>query len=87
MTEFPTPEQYVANHKLAFRIAFNFLSKHFPPENTEEWGEKVCRNVADAALANPGDELTAQLLVAVLNYLDLENEKRRQEETANAAEH
>ena len=80
MTEFPTPEQYKANHKLAFRIAFNFLDMHFPPENTQAWGEKVCRDLGDASLANLGDYLTVQLLVAVFNYLDKENEMRKPHE-------
>ena len=87
MTDLPTAQEYAENHKKAFRIAFNFLNLHFPPEHSEAWWNGVCRDVSDAARANNNDYLTMELLAGVLDYLNEETGKRRpKEEEKDAAE-
>ena len=56
-------------HKTAFRVAFDFLEKHDPPENTEEYWLQTCKDLNYASGDNITNELCQELLSAVLVYL------------------
>lgn len=71
-----TPEQYAVSHQKAFRTAFNFLTGHFPPENTEEYWQKVALDSGNVSAECEEDTLTVQLVSGVINYLDRECKTR-----------
>ena len=56
-------------HKTAFRVAFDFLEKHDPPENTEEYWLQTCEDINYTSADNITNELCQELLGAVLRYL------------------
>ena len=53
----------------AFRVAFDFLEKHLPVQNTDEYWLKVCQDVSYASADNINNELCQELLSAVLEYM------------------
>lgn len=55
--------------KAAFRVAFDFLEKHMPPKNTEEFWNEACLDLSTAYMDHRGNRLCVALLVAVMNYL------------------
>ena len=57
-------------HKKAFRIAFDYLNKHWPPENSESWWVSAASDLADANFAADGDALCRELLIGIYSYLD-----------------
>ena len=71
-----TPEQYAVQHRKAFRVAFDFLTNHFPPENTDVYWQKVVKDSGDISAECEEDPLTVQLVSGVINYLDRECKKR-----------
>lgn len=72
-----TPEEYYAMHQKAFRTAFDFLNKHFPPGTDPSWWYTAAADVTEASM-NAGDsKLAVELLTGVYNYLDYEYKKRR----------
>lgn len=56
--------------KAAFRVAFDFLEAHEPPQNTEAYWNKTCKDVGVVVDLNAGNELCMKLLAAVMDYLD-----------------
>lgn len=81
MTELPSPEEYVAKHRQAFRTAFDFLNAHFPPEHDSEWWEKTSFDLGTTAAGAGENELTKILLLAVTDYLEQESKLRREHES------
>lgn len=81
MTDILTPEEYVQKHQKAFRCAFDFLNKHFPPEDTPEWWEQACKDVVDASVSQGENNLVVRMLGAVYDYLD--DERRIRHEAGN----
>lgn len=71
-----TAEEYAKHHQKSFRTAFDFLSSHFPPEDSEEWWIQTAKDCSDASVAAGEDHLTIELLTAVVNYLGKEYEGR-----------
>ena len=63
-------EQQSKYRKEAFRAAFDFLEKHDPPVNTEEYWVQFAKDVAEVAEAHKKNELCQKLLEAVVMYLD-----------------
>ena len=60
-------------HKMqkdAFRAAFDFLVRHDPPENTEEYWTQFAEDVREVSGAHMKNELCQRLLTAVVLYLD-----------------
>ena len=78
MTDILTPEQYVQKHQKAFRCAFDFLNKHFPPEDTPEWWEQTTKDVTEASISQGENKLIVGLLIGVFDYLDDERRIRRE---------
>lgn len=72
-----TPEEYAALHPKMFRVAFDFLNAHFPPEDTDEWWEQTAHDCGDASVKAGGNKLAIYLLAGVMDYLNDENMKRR----------
>lgn len=72
-----SPEQYAKMHKDAFRCAFDYLNKHFPPGDTPEWWDQMARDAASASVSQGDNLLAMELLIGVCNYLDKECIKRR----------
>ena len=64
-------------HKAAFRMAFNFLAAHWPTEMTQEYWEKVCRDIEAVSAENITNNLCQELLSAVLVYMS-RAEKRKE---------
>lgn len=64
-------KMYDELHKKAFRVAFDFLSLHFPPHNTPEWWEMFHDDIALVYWLNKDNELCKQLLYAILNYSEI----------------
>ena len=72
-----SPEEYVHLHQKAFRCAFDFLNNHFPPGETDEWWIKAAQDCSAASLAFGETTIVNELLVAVMNYLGKEYERRK----------
>lgn len=62
-------ERMDKEHKTAFRVAFNFLTEHYPAQDTEEYWIKTCDDISFASGENIDNRLCQELLGAVLNYL------------------
>ena len=62
-------EQYQEQHKKAFRITFDFLKKHFPPQNNPEWWTAFSNDVSILAYDNRDNLLCTALLTGIMNYL------------------
>ena len=71
-----TPIEYAKMHQKAFRTAFDFLTNHFPPANTEEYWNKVALDSGNVSAECGEDPLTVQLVSGVINYLDRECKAR-----------
>ena len=74
-----TPEVYAAIHKQAFRIAFDFLNEHFPPEHTPEWWEKTANDVTLIGNMYGENRAAVHLVAAMFEYLE-EVDKRRMQD-------
>ena len=74
-----TPEEYAKSHKQAFRVAFDFLNTHFPPCTEPDWWDNTAKDLSDVSVASGEDDLTIQLLLGVMNYLNEEYKQRRKE--------
>ena len=72
------PEEYAAYHKLVFRIAFDFLIAHFPPQEDPEWWKQFSLDTETASNKAKGGKLIDGMLVAIGDYLEDEYKKRRQ---------
>ena len=72
----PSPEEYVQLHKQAFRIAFDFLNAHFPPENGAEWWKSASDEMSMIGNQFGGNPLVAELMIGIFEYLDEERRKR-----------
>jgi len=75
-----TPEQYYAEHQKAFRCAFDFLNKHFPPGDLA-WWEQASNDLKNAA--DGQNQLAHFLLIGVYDYLNEEWKRRNLGETEN----
>ena len=73
------PEEYIARHKKAFRIAFDFLNAHFPPIVDDEYWNKTAADLVPARGKDP-DWLVDELLCAVYAYLEKEYKLRRNQD-------
>lgn len=71
------PEEYAAYHKMVFRIAFDFLNDHFPPQDDPKWWEQFSIDTSAASSKSKGGPLVDGILLAIGNYLEQENIKRR----------
>lgn len=72
-----TPKEYADRHKKAFRVAYDFLNAHFPPEFNSTWWSKAAADIGE--VAHDVDELTMQLLLGVWAYLEAESKLRSEE--------
>ena len=71
------PDAYLAKHKTAFRIAFDFLNSHFPPGESTDWWEQTAKDAEYAHVVTADREpLATELLLGVYNYLEKEWKKR-----------
>ena len=59
-----------ANTNYAFRLAYDKLNEHFPPENTDEFAKKVLNEFRELYVQSGEDMLVKKLLYAVYDYLD-----------------
>lgn len=75
-----SPEEYYAEHQKAFRTAFDFLNKHFPPEDSPEWWQQAIKDASDMALLAGEGKLVNGLVVAVYDYLEDDLLKRRKQD-------
>ena len=71
------PEEYAAYHKMVFRIIFDFLNTHFPPQLDLEWWEKLSADLSAASDKAKGGKLVDGMLVAIADYLEEEWRKRK----------
>lgn len=71
------PEEYAAYHKMVFRIIFDFLNTHFPPQLDLEWWEKLSADLAAASDKAKGGKLVDGMLVTIADYLEEEWRKRK----------
>ena len=66
-------QAYIDKHKKAFRVAFDFLNKFFPPRRDPDWFREQVNPVWDGLLAEAdeeGNNLTHRPLMEVYAYLD-----------------
>lgn len=73
-----TPEEYYTKHQQAFRCAFDFLNKHFPPGKDQTWWEQATNDIKATDDAQHGNQLATLLLIGVLDYLNEEYKRRYQ---------
>lgn len=57
-------------HKTAFRVAFDFLQAHYPPENTREYWLTTVRALGTVSDQYINNELCQRLLSGVIEYLN-----------------
>ena len=72
-----SPEQYVARHKRAFRVAFDYLNAHFPPTADDEYWDKAVKDLGECVRAEKDEPLASELLIAIFSYLEKEYKLRR----------
>lgn len=72
MNNIPTPRQYAERHAKAFRTAFDFLNRHFPPEMSDEYWQAALKDMKSVWERADGDPLATSLLVDIWEYLDEE---------------
>lgn len=73
------PEEYLAYHKLVFRIMFDFLNAHFPPQDDPEWWKNLSIATEEASRQAKGGKLTDGILLAICDYLEEEYKKRKEQ--------
>ena len=61
--------EFEAIHKKAFRIAFDYLHKCFPPRREDEYWKNALALIQKAVSENPGNLAVPQLMLGVYNYL------------------
>ena len=80
----PGTEEYANRHAKSFRTAFDFLTAHFPPADDPEWWKAVSLDASMASAKQGENKLVIGLLIGVMDYLEDEWKKRRQNsETEN----
>ena len=65
-----TPEEYAKMHQKAFRCAFDYLQKHFPPGDDPEWWEQAAKDLSAFSIAAGENRLVIELLAGVYDYLE-----------------
>lgn len=73
-----SPAEYAKMHQKSFRVAFDYLSAHFPPGTDEEWWSKAAQDLSDAGASAGENKLAVELLVGVYSYLAYEMERRKE---------
>jgi len=73
----PSPEEYAKRHQKAFRAAFDFLNKHFPPGDGEEWWLGVAKDADIASIENGENKLVNGLIAGVMDYIEDEWKRRK----------
>lgn len=71
------PEEYAAYHKMVFRVAFDFLNSHFPPQDDPEWWKKLSEDFTEVSDKAKGGPLVDGIILAISDYLDEERKKRK----------
>ena len=71
------PEEYMAYHKMVFRVMFDFLNTHFPPHEGPEWWKQLSLDISDASNQAKGGPLVDGFLTAIGDYLEEEYERSR----------
>jgi len=74
----PSPGTYAAIHKQAFRIAYDFLNEHFPPEHDPDWWTKTMNDVSLIGNMYGENKLVVYMITALVEYLTEEDERRKQ---------
>ena len=71
-----TAEQYYSMHQKAFRTAFDFLNKHFPPGQDPEWWTQTVKDCDEASISQGENKLVIGLLGGIIDYLEDEYKRR-----------
>lgn len=61
--------QFLALHKAAFRLAFDYLSACFPPKYGDEYWDAAAKRMGDVIESNSANRLVEPLLKGVYDYL------------------
>lgn len=72
-----SPEEYAKLHQRSFRVAFDFLTSHFPPGQDPDWWLQAAKDVSAASILSGENKLVVELLAGVYEYLDYEYKRRR----------
>lgn len=75
-TEIEWLEEKKAQHKKAFRLAFDFLEKMWPPENTLDYWTMVCAQTALLYSESSENKLCKLFLLAIMDYLEKVGKER-----------
>lgn len=78
-SEILSPQEYVAQHKRAFREGFDFLNAHFPPECSSEYWDRTYKDLNEVLARNDGNGMLREMMMSVVAYLDTEGKKRRED--------
>lgn len=79
-----TAEETARMHQRSFRVAFDFLASHFPPQMEPEWWEQTAKDCSAASLQAQENQLVLELLSGVMEYLGKEYHRRKENgETEN----
>ena len=62
---------------MVFRIVFDFLNSHFPPQAEPEWWEQLAIDTSAASEKAKGGPLVDGILTAIGDYLEEEIKKRK----------
>lgn len=73
-------EQFETLHKNAFRKAFEFLKRQFPPRADGEYWLKAARDLGDTSGTEPENVLLGNLLLCVWEYLDKTQKEQERHE-------
>ena len=74
-----SPGDYAKLHQRSFRVAFDFLTSHFPPDPAPKWWNQAAKDVAKASAQAGENKLAVGLLDAVYDYLNDECKRREKE--------
>lgn len=72
-----SPEEYAKLHQRSFRVAFDFLTSHFPPGQDPDWWLQAAKDVSAASITAGENVLVIELLTGVYKYLEYEYRVRR----------
>lgn len=72
-----TPAEYVQQHRDSFRIAFDFLNSHFPPDDSLSWWEQTAKDASESSIKAAENKLVIGLLIGIMDYLEDEWRQRR----------
>lgn len=81
LKEAASEQDYAAIHKRVFRIAFDCLTRCWPPENSVEYFRGKAYPICAVAFADMGDnELGKEIVMEIYRYLEIKGKELEKHE-------